>query len=157
MDKNNKFVLVVLISTILVVYAQLSQNETAFALGMGLVIYSWLFLGAAKNGKVPKVLAIMWGITFLIMTGSLLAMLNIVKVPENIISSHFLGFPLPTAILFFLFWMLVGLVNNATYSVRFNKDIMKKEWVEEFEEKTGTVLLSKKANVLKDNSVKEEA
>lgn len=149
MDKNNKFIIIILITTILMVFAQLTKNATIFAIVMPLMIFSWIFLGAAKNGKVPKVLGALWITTFVIMTGSLLTMLNIVKVPENIIKNYFLGFPLPTAILFFAFWMLVGLINNAAYSLRFDKDILREEWIEEFEAKTATELVQK-------NSLKRE-
>lgn len=146
MDKNNKFIYVILIATVLLTIAQLTKNATLFAISMAVVIFSWIFLGAAKNGKVPKVLLSWWSVSFVIMLGSLLAMLSIVKVPENIISSHFLGFPLPTAILFFAFWILVGLISTITFSVRFEKDILRKEWIEEFEAKTGAVLVTKSGN-----------
>lgn len=146
MDKNTKYIYVILISTVLLVFAQLTKNATLFAVSMSIVIFSWIFLGAAKNGKVSKPLGLWWGVSFVIMVGSLLAMLDIVKVPENITNSHFLGFPLPTAILFFSFWMLVGLITTITFSVRFEKDILNKEWVEEFEAKTGAVLLVKNGN-----------
>lgn len=143
MDKNTKFVIVILISTILLTIAQLTKNATLFAVSMAVVIFSWIFLGAAKNGKVPKALLSWWSVSFVIMLGSLLTMLNMVKVPENITSSHFLGFPLPTAVLFFAFWILVGLISTTAYSVRFEKDILNKEWVKEFEAKTGAILLPK--------------
>lgn len=140
MDKNTKLVMFILAATVVMVISQLTRNATLFAVTMMIIIYSWIFLGTLKNGKMPKVLGSVWFITMGVMIISLLAMLNIVKVPENITQSHVLGFPLPTAILFFVFWIFAGVVNTAAYSARFEKDILTKEWIDEFEKKTNTNL-----------------
>jgi len=139
-DKNTKLVMFILAATVVMVISQLTRNATLFAVTMMIIIYSWIFLGTLKNGKMPKVLGSVWFITMGVMIISLLAMLNIVKVPENITQSHVLGFPLPTAILFFVFWIFAGVVNTAAYSARFEKDILTKEWIDEFEKKTNTNL-----------------
>lgn len=140
MDKNTKLVMFILASTILLVISQLTKNSTLFAIAMMVIIYSWIFLGSLKDGKLPKVLGMTWFATMCIMIASLLAMLEIVKVPENIVKSHVLGFPLPTAILFFVFWIFAGIVNTAIFSIRFKKDVLSDQWLNEFDKKTGSNL-----------------
>lgn len=137
-DSNTKLIMLILVETIALVIAQLTKDTTLFAVTMILIIYSWIFLGSLKEGKIPKVLGAIWLSIMVLMIGALLMMLNIVQVPENIITRHILGFPLPTAILFFVFWMFAGIANTAAYSNRFEKDVLRPEWLAEFEHKTNS-------------------
>lgn len=155
MDKNQKYVIVLLLASIAFVLAQFTNNNYLFAIVMPLVIFTWLFTGAARDGKTHGAQRIWWIISFLIMVGSLIAMLNITAVPENITKNHLFGYPLPTGIMFFVYWIGLILTGTLTFCLRFEKDYLKDEWIKEFEEKTGAKLLPDSNNVKKGAGANE--
>lgn len=155
MDKNNKFVMILLVTTILFTIAQLTKNDYLFAVVMPILIFTWVFAGAARNGKVAPVQTIWWVISLVIMIGSLIGMLNISSVPENITKSHLFGYPLPTGIMFFVYWILLAITSTVSFSVRFDKDHLKKDWIREFEEKTGAKILPSSNDKKKGAEVNE--
>lgn len=142
MDKNQKYVMALLVTAIVFVFAQLTNNNYLFAIVMPLFLFIWLFAGAAKDGKVHGKQKIWWIISFVIMVGSLIAMISLTAVPENITKSHLFGYPLPTGIMFFVYWIVLILTGTLTFCLRFEKDFLKEEWIREFEEKTGAKLIS---------------
>ncbi|MEA4827002.1 MAG: hypothetical protein VB130_10265 [Clostridium sp.] len=149
MDKNQKYVIVLLLTAIVFVVAQFTKNNYLFAVAMPLLLFTWLFAGAARGGKVHGVQKVWWVISFIIMVGSLIAMLNITSVPENITKSHLFGYPLPTGIMFFVYWLVLIVTGTLTFCFRFEKDYLRDEWIKEFEEKTGAKLLPDSNNVSK--------
>ncbi len=155
MDKNNKYVVILLVTAIIFTLAQLTKSDYLFAITMPLLIFIWLFAGAAKHGKVGKVQTIWWIISFIIMVGSLIAMLNISSIPENITKSYLFGYPLPTGIMFFLYWIVLAATSTVSFSIRFEKDHLKEEWIREFEKKTGTNILPASTNIKKGVNANE--
>lgn len=155
MDKNQKYVIVLLLTAIIFVIAQFTKNNYLFAVAMPLFLFTWLFAGASKNGKVHGIQKFWWIISFIIMVGSLIAMLNLTAVPENITKSYLFGYPLPTGIMFFVYWILLIVTGTLTFCLRFEKDYLRDEWIREFEQKTGAKLISSQDNVMKGVGVNE--
>lgn len=155
MDKNQKYVIVLLLAAITFIFAELTNNSYLFAIAMPLILFTWLFAGASKDGKVHGMQKIWWVISFIIMVGSLIAMLNLTAVPENITKSHLFGYPLPTGIMFFIYWLLLIVTGTVTFCIRFEKDFLRDEWIREFEQKTGAKLLSSSENAKKGERVNE--
>gem|GEM_PF-1145038 len=155
MDKNQKYVIVLLLAAIVFIFAQLTKNSYLFAVAMPLILFTWLFAGASRGGKVHGAQKIWWIISFIIMVGSLIAMLNLTAVPENITKSHLFGYPLPTGIMFFIYWLLLIVTGTVTFCIRFEKDYLRDEWIREFEQKTGAKLLQDTNNIKKGAGVNE--
>lgn len=133
MNRNqDKIVLMILITTIVMVIAQLTKNYWLFAYTMPTIIFCFIFLGSVRKGKMPKVLIAGWSVMFILVMASLLSMLKMVQVPENIAIDLFLGLPKSTAILLFIFWGVTGIGCTGFYAIRFDKDILPDECLEEF-------------------------
>ncbi len=129
---QNKAVFVILGITILMLIAQITKNYVLFAYTMPTLIFSFIFLGSISKSRLPKILAIGWGVMYFVVLFSLLTMLNIVQVPENITANLVFGLPKPTAILLGIFWAFTGLATTTIYALRFDKDILSEETMEEF-------------------------
>lgn len=155
MDKNQKYVIVLLLAAIVFIVAQFTNNSYLFAIAMPLFIFTWVFAGASKEGNVQGTQKIWWAISFVIMVGSLIAMLNLTAVPENITKSHLFGYPLPTGIMFFVYWLLLIVTGTLTFCLRFEKDYLRDEWIREFEQKTGAKLILDSDNVKKGAGANE--
>lgn len=155
MDKNQKYVVVLLLAAIVFIFAQFTNNNYLFAIVMPIILFAWLFAGGSRGGKVHGALKIWWVISFIIMVGSLIAMLNLTAVPENITKSHLFGYPLPTGIMFFIYWLLLIVTGTVTFCIRFEKDYLRDEWIKEFEQKTGAKLSQNSSNIKKGEGVNE--
>ncbi len=133
--KQDKVVLAILVITILMFIAQLTKNYMLFAYTMPTLIFSFIFLGSISRNRLPKVLAIGWGVMYLVVLSSLLSMLNIVQIPENITKDLVFGLPKATVILLGVFWAFTGLATTAFYAFRFDKDILPQEVMDEYSKK----------------------
>ncbi len=132
---QNKGVFVILGVTILMLVAQVTKNYMLFAYTMPTLIFSFIFLGSITKNKIPKILAAGWVVMYFVVLISLLTMINIVQVPENITADLVFGLPKATAILLGVFWAFTGLATTAIYAFRFDKDILSEETMEEFKNK----------------------
>jgi hypothetical protein len=131
-NNNDKAVLLLLISAILLLISQLTENSLFFAIAFPILIFSWMWLGALKNGKVRGIakyslvgLLIIWLVGFVAME----------RMDHSNFGVFFGGLPLGTAIMMYFTWFLPFLVGTVTYSLRFEKDYLTMEDLEEFSKK----------------------
>ncbi|MCF6463528.1 hypothetical protein [Clostridium sp. Cult1] len=133
MDRNDQTVLLLLLSAILLLIAQIFENSLLFAISFPVLMFSWMWLGALKKGKVRGlakysllgVLAI-WLIGFIAME----------RMDHSSFGKFFGGLPLGTAIMMYVAWFLPFLVGTVAYSIRFEKDYITMEDLEEFSKAT---------------------
>lgn len=133
MNNNDKTVLLLLISAILLLISQLMENSLFFAIAFPILIFSWMWLGALKNGKVRGGakysligLLVIWLVGFIAME----------RIDHSNFGKFFGGLPLGTAIMMYFTWFLPFLVGTVVYSVRFEKDYITMEDLEEFSKST---------------------
>lgn len=132
--KQDRTVFIILAIAIVMLIAQLTKNYMLFAYMMPTLIFAFIFLGSFTKGKLPKTLAIGWVVMYFVVLGSLLTMLKIVQVPEDITADLILGLPKPTFLLLAIFWAFTGIALTAFYAFRFDKDILPQELLDEYSE-----------------------
>ncbi len=133
MDKNDQTVLLLLVAAILLLVAQLTENSLMFAIVFPVLMFSWLWLGALKEGKVRGGakysllgVLIIWVIGFITME----------RIDHSSFGKFFGGLPLGMAIMMYVTWFLPFLIGTVTYSIRFEKDYITMGDLEEFTEAT---------------------
>ncbi|NMR96266.1 hypothetical protein HKB01_03115, partial [Vibrio parahaemolyticus] len=125
----DKTVLLLLVSAILLLISQLIENSLFFAIAFPILIFSWMWLGAQKKGKVRGVakysligLLVIWLVGFIAME----------RIDHSNFGNFFGGLPIGTAIMMYFTWLLPFLVGTVVYSIRFEKDYLTMEDLEEF-------------------------
>lgn len=132
--KQDRTVFIILAIAIIMLIAQLTKNYMLFAYMMPTMIFAFIFLGSFSKGKLPKVLSIGWVVMYFVVLGSLLTMLKIVQAPEDITAELIFGLAKPTFILLAIYWAFTGIAMTAFYSLRFEKDILPEEVLNEYTE-----------------------
>ncbi len=132
MNKNDKTVLLLLVSAILLLIGQLVENSLLFAIAFPILMFSWMWLGALKNGEVRGGakysllgVLIVWLIGFIAMERM-----------DHANFGAFGGLPLGTAIMMYVTWFLPFLIGTVAYSIRFEKDYITMDDLEEFSKAT---------------------
>lgn len=133
MNKNDKTVLLLLVAAILLLIAQFTKNSLIFAIAFPILMFAWMWLGAIKNGEVRGVakysllgVLIVWLIGFIAME----------RMDHSNFGRFFGGLPLGTAIMMYVTWFLPFLIGTVAYSVRFEKDYITMQDLEEFSKAT---------------------
>lgn len=137
MNKKDLTVLVILISAVLMLIAQLTKNNMLFALSFPFVCIAWMWLGAMKKDSVrgrAKISLISILIIWLIAFASMVSMNN------SQVTGYFLGLPKATAIMVYGVWVVSFLVVTLVYAIRFDKDYITNEDIKEFNQRTGANL-----------------
>lgn len=133
MDKSDQTILLLLVTAILLLIAQLTKNSLMFAIAFPVLMFSWMWLGASKKGIVRglakySLLGVLatWLIGFVAME----------RINHSNFGRFFGGLPIGTAIMMYIAWFLPFLIGTVAYSIRFEKDYITMEDLEEFTKST---------------------
>lgn len=134
MNRNDLTVVFLLMAAILLLIAQITVSPMLFAIVFPILMFLWMWLGALKDGKVRGGakysligVVIVWLIGFISMTA----------MDHSTIGSFFGGLPSGTAIMMYLVWLLPFIIGTLVYSIRFEKDYITYDDLEEFTKSTG--------------------
>lgn len=133
MSSNDKTVFLLLISALLLLVSQIFNNSLLFAITFPILMFLWLWLGAKKKGEVRGMakysllgVLVIWLIGFIAME----------RMDHSVLGKFFLGLPSGTAIMMYFAWFLPFLIGTLVYSLRFEKDYITMDDLEEFTKST---------------------
>lgn len=142
MKKNDSWVIVLLIGFILLLGAQIFKNEKVFAFAFPLIVFSWMWLGFAKKGKVRG--AMKYGLISILLV-YWLGFFWMLNYDMSKLNGIFLGLPKATAIQLLIVWLIPLFTVTILFGIRFKKDFLSDDDIREFNEKTGSNIAVEKS------------
>lgn len=117
---TNRLVNVMLVASVLMILAMFVNSGILFALAMPILLFSWMYLGALRNGKIGKGYQFSLTSVLIIWIGGFLTM-NLLDTQSE--PSVFIGgFPLATAIMVYIVWALPFFFGSYLYGHYFESD-----------------------------------
>ncbi|MCY6372147.1 hypothetical protein [Clostridium ganghwense] len=134
MKSNDSWVKAILVGAIILLISQFTKNDKLFAIGFPIVCFSWMWLGALKKGKVRGILKYGLISLLVIWMGGFFAMMSF---DTSKLYNFIGGWTKPTAIMIYIVWLLPLFVGTILFGIRFKKDFLSDEDIEEFNKKSG--------------------
>ncbi|MCY6485297.1 hypothetical protein OW763_13235 [Clostridium aestuarii] len=149
MNSNDSWVKAILVGCIIMLIAMIVKSTKLLIIGFPIVCFSWMWLGALKQGRVRGVLKyglisllIIWWGGFFAMTAFDMSKLN----------GFVLGFPKATAIMIYVVWLLPLFTGTWLFGKRFKQDYLSDKDIEEFNKKTGCYVKTETENLVSKGS-----
>jgi len=138
--KNDTWVKVLLIGSILMLIAQVGKIPMLFAISFPIVIVGWMALGAMRRNKIGKTLKlsltallVIWVVGFIV--------LNVMD--HSQFNGTVLGLVPGTAIMIYIIWLLPFFIGTLVYCLKFNEEYLDEEDIRKFEKKSNGVIETK--------------
>lgn len=135
MNKNDSWVLAILVAAILMLVAQIFKLDLLMAVSFPVVFFAWLWLGTLRKGVMGScykksflALLVIWVISFVAM--------NLIDT-KSMFDRTILGFPVATAIMVYIVWLLPLFVGTLAYGLRFETDYLGEEEIQKVADLVG--------------------
>lgn len=124
---NDRFIALLFGTSGLMLIALLFNLVWLYAAAFPIVMFSWMCLGAIRNGKIGSGYFFSLVSTLVIWLGGFLSM---VYLDDTVVpTTYLLGFPIHTFIMVYVVWLLPFFSGSLLYGVFFEKDSMSRaEW-----------------------------
>ncbi|WP_353894020.1 hypothetical protein PRVXH_000793 [Proteinivorax hydrogeniformans] len=130
---NDQMVKVILLAAVLMLVALFGDFVYLFALSFPVLMFAWMFLGALRNGSIGSGYKASLISVLVVWLGGFVTMNLMDTAAEP--SVYIGGFPVATAIMVYVVWILPFILGTYAYGYFFEKDCITKEELKTLENK----------------------
>lgn len=128
---SDRMVQLLLVTSVLMLIALFANTAFLFAIAFPIFMFSWMFMGALRNGKIGAGYAAGLCSTLMVWLVGFLSMNAIDTTVEP--HTYILGFPPATFIMIFLVWLIPYFLVSVVYGKFFETDMISPQELRQLE------------------------